>query len=269
MRPEATAWLAALALAGAASCTSAGEPPEPIRLRVLSYNIHHGEGTDGRLDLARIAAVVRAAHPDLVALQEVDVGTGRSGGVDQAGELGRLTGMQAFFGKAMPHDGGSYGEAILSRLAVLESWSVPLPASDGHEPRAAIAVRVRPDPGGPVLVFAGTHLDHTGDPADRIAQARVLLRVFAREETGPVLLAGDLNALPGADPMPALCAAFADAGRELALPTYPSAAPVRRIDYVLARPPAAWRVVSVEVTPEEVASDHRPLLVVLEWSGAE
>ena len=28
---------------------------EPLRLRVISYNIHHGEGVDRRLDLPRIA----------------------------------------------------------------------------------------------------------------------------------------------------------------------------------------------------------------------
>jgi len=257
----------ALALIAACSCTSASERPEPIRLRVLSYNIHHGEGTDGHFDLPRLAEVIRSARPDLVALQEVDVGTERSGGVDQARELGRLTGMQACFGEAMPYRGGSYGEAILTRLPTIESWVVPLPASAGYEPRAAIAVRARATPGGPELIFVGTHLDHTQDAANRVAQAGVLIRVFAHEEPGLVLLAGDLNAVPDADPMPALFAEFLDTDGERARPTYPSEAPERRIDYVLARPPGAWRVVSTEVLQAEVASDHRPLLVVLEWVG--
>ena len=57
--------------------------PGATRLRVLSYNIHHGEGLDGRIDLERIASVIRASEADLVALQEVDQSTERSGGVDQ------------------------------------------------------------------------------------------------------------------------------------------------------------------------------------------
>src|SRR5687768_15481548 len=78
--------------------------PPPLRLRVLTYNIHHGEGVDGRLDLERIARVITAEEPDLVALQEVDVKTRRTGGVDQAAELARLTGMHFAFGKAIDYE---------------------------------------------------------------------------------------------------------------------------------------------------------------------
>ena len=59
----------------------------PMRraVRVLTYNIHHGEGMDGKIDLERIAAVIKRLEPDVVALQEVDVKTTRSQGVDQVG----------------------------------------------------------------------------------------------------------------------------------------------------------------------------------------
>ena len=87
--------------------------PEPFRLRVLSYNIHHGQGTDGRFDLARLAEVIDRLEPDLVALQEVDHRTRRAKGVDQAAELGRLTGMHSWFGKAMDFSGGGYGDSPL------------------------------------------------------------------------------------------------------------------------------------------------------------
>src|SRR5262245_26822074 len=79
---------------------------DPQTLRVLSYNIHHGEGTDGKLDLARIAGVITAAKPDLVALQEVDRRATRTKGVDQTAELAKLTGLQAEFGKAIDLQGG-------------------------------------------------------------------------------------------------------------------------------------------------------------------
>ena len=52
-------------------------------VRVLTYNIRHGEGMDGVYDLGRIAEIIRGAHPDVVALQEVDRGTERSGRADQ------------------------------------------------------------------------------------------------------------------------------------------------------------------------------------------
>ena len=79
----------------AAAPGEAGRDGPARELRVLSYNIHHGRGTDGAIDLPRIARVIAATRPDLVALQEVDRGTGRANGVDQADALGELTGLAA------------------------------------------------------------------------------------------------------------------------------------------------------------------------------
>jgi endonuclease/exonuclease/phosphatase family metal-dependent hydrolase len=50
----------------------------------MTYNVHGCVGTDGRLDVGRIAAVIGQSRPDIVALQELDVGRERSGRVDQA-----------------------------------------------------------------------------------------------------------------------------------------------------------------------------------------
>src|SRR5687768_6315860 len=95
----------------ASAAIPADETPRVVR--VLTYNIHHGEGTDRRFDLERLAAVIKSVNPDLVGLQEVDEKTARSNGVDQAARLGELTGMHAIFGKAMDYQGGAYGLAIL------------------------------------------------------------------------------------------------------------------------------------------------------------
>src|ERR1700731_1570832 len=99
----------------------------PRTLRVLTSNIHHGEGTDGRFDLSRLARVMKSVQPDVIALQEVDQGTERSGGVDQLAELERLTNMHAEFGKAMDYSGGGYGVAVLSRWPLLRNGTDPLP----------------------------------------------------------------------------------------------------------------------------------------------
>lgn len=96
------AWLAFAVLF--AACATAPAPAPA--LRVVSYNIRHGAGMDGRVDLARTAAVLRALSPDLVALQEVDERVKRSGGVDQAQQLGEALGMQARFTSFMDYQGG-------------------------------------------------------------------------------------------------------------------------------------------------------------------
>ncbi|MDH3584393.1 MAG: endonuclease/exonuclease/phosphatase family protein [Phycisphaerae bacterium] len=263
-----TRYVLALVLVASTMVGGCQTPPPPRpHLRVLTYNIHHGQGTDGRFDLPRLAAVIRALQPDLVALQEVDRKTRRAGGVDQAAELGRLTGMHARFGKAMDYSGGGYGEAILSRFKVLEARTIPLPADRGFEPRAALAVRVQP-PGLPALWFAGTHLDHTADDRQRLMQVDALVKALVRELPEATILAGDLNADADSRPIGRLRAHFRDAADSRPQPTWPADQPRTRIDWVLLRPLGAWRVVEARVIEETVASDHRPLLVELEWVGA-
>src|SRR5690606_14987157 len=114
----AVAALLSISLGGCANMRGGGENAEPLRVRVMAYNIHHCLGIDGELDVERIAGVINAANPDLVTLQEVDNRTERSDRVDQAAELGRLTGMHARFGRAIDHQGGEYGQAILSRWPI-------------------------------------------------------------------------------------------------------------------------------------------------------
>lgn len=253
----------ALLLIGTVSAGAA----EPVRVRVLTYNIHHGEGTDGKLDLPRIAAVIRQQEPDLVALQEVDVGTRRAQGVDQAAELGRLTGMQAAFGKAMDYGGGQYGEALLSRWPLSDVQVHNLPCTAGREPRCAAAARVQLGGDGPAVVLAGTHLEHA-DAALRLCQSGKLAPALVAGNSLPAILAGDFNAEPASPPIQVLLRHWTDATADKPEATYPADIPTVKIDYVFFRPAERWRVVQTQVVDERIASDHRPLLVVLEWVWA-
>lgn len=233
-------------------------PGQRPALRVLSYNIHHGEGTDGRVDLPRIARVIRAADPDLVALQEVDDRTKRTGGVDQTAELARLTGLYGAFGKAIDYQGGGYGQAVLSRLPLAGGTVHTLPGEPDREQRIAFAVNVTAL--GRELTFATTHLHHQSDPLRR-RQAAKLNEVFAG--SGPTVLAGDLNADPDSEPLALLARHWSVVGGPNLL-TFPAGNPMKQIDYVLHRPAAGLRTAGAWVIDEPVASDHRPLLAVLE-----
>lgn len=261
-------WTTAIfALTGCAASTSATSQPGSI-WRVVSYNIHHGAGVDGKLDLARIAAVIKAQNPDLVALQEVDDRTRRTDGVDQTARIAALAGLPHYrFGKAMNHDGGGYGEAVLSRHPIIKTKNLILPASPEHEPRAALAVWI--DRGGEVVVFIGTHLDHTDDPTDRIAQVNTINEHWRDQTFYPQLLAGDLNAEPDDQPLQRLGGLWTDASAVTPAPTYPAGKPTVRIDYVLYRPADRWRVIESRVIDEQIASDHRPLLTVLELTATD
>lgn len=245
--------LAVLAVSGCQVGSS--RPPAPRTLRVLTYNIHHGEGTDERFDYERLAGVITKLDPDIVALQEVDRGTERASGVDQTRLLARLCRLHYAFGQAMPHQGGQYGEAILSRFPIERSFVHPLPYQLDREPRAALEAVMDIDGLGPIS-FVGTHLCHQSNEL-RTLQTQRLGQLFPAQKGQPVILAGDFNARPGSDPMNVLL----DAG------WIDTVAPRSVIDYVLVRKCDPWTVREVTILAEPIASDHDPVLVVLEWQG--
>lgn len=242
----------------------AARPDAAATLRVLSYNIHHGRGTDSAIDLPRLARVIRAADADLVALQEVDEKTTRSGGVDEAAELARLTGLRMVFGPQIDYLGGRYGQAILSRFPLGPATVHVLPAVGGdRERRIAVAAEVDHPRGR--LMFAGTHLHHRSEEC-RVAQARALVAAFAGAER--CILVGDFNAMPGSEPLAILDGAWQRVAAGDPPPTFPSGEPVRAIDHVFVRPAAAFGAVELRVLDEPVASDHRPVLAILPWRQA-
>jgi endonuclease/exonuclease/phosphatase family metal-dependent hydrolase len=230
----------------------------PDTIRVLAYNIHHGEGLDELLDLERIAALIRDVDPDLVALQEVDSVTGRTGGVDQAAELGRLTGLSAAFGSFMPYDGGAYGMAILSRWPVGEATNIRLP--DGEEPRTSLAITVEIPESGRSLLFVGIHFYRTAE--ERLAQAISLEEALGGTAI-PTILAGDFNSTPDSEVMTHLAGDWAILEKGDDRLTFSSYDPVREIDFVLIRPASRFDALGQDVLDEPVASDHRPVMVDL------
>lgn len=232
----------------------------PPRLRVMTYNIHHGRGADGVIDLPRIAAVINAARPHLVALQEVDIRTRRSGGTDQLAELAKLTNMHAHFGKGRDFEGGDYGQAVLSRWPIASAQVHALPPDNEADRRIALAVRIAGDGKRPDVHFISTHLHHADDN-HRFAQAKRLIELL--DDDPAVILTGDLNAIPGSATIDLLLEHFTDTTPDTAL-TFPAAQPTKKIDYVLLPRGSEWRVMRWKVIEESVASDHRPVVVELQ-----
>jgi len=225
-------------------------------LRVMTYNIHHGEGTDRKFDLERIAKLILAEKPDLVAIQEVDVKTKRASGLDQAAELARLTGMHGRFGKFMDFSGGEYGQMVLSRFPVKKVTNHPLP--NGTEPRAALAIEIELPDGTP-LTFVGNHL--SGSAKQRLAQANELVNLFTKY-FATTILAGDFNSEPD-DPVTKLLQRhWQNPDADKIVGTWPSSDPEVEIDYIFT--PKKSKTTRYEVIDEKVASDHRPLISVIE-----
>lgn len=237
----------------------------PFKFRVVSYNIHHGEGTDGKLDLPRIADILREARPNIVALQEVDRNTKRTNNVDQVAVLAKLLKMDGVFGGNIDLQGGHYGNAILTTYASISSANHRLPMLAGGEQRGVIEADITVPGLERPLKFLATHFDHRRDEQERIASSELLSRLIQDWGDQPALLAGDLNAVPESKTLKLLETDWARSNREI-LPTIPSDNPKRQIDYIMFRPQRGWRVVECRVLDGPVASDHRGILAVLEWA---
>lgn len=234
-------------------------------ITILCYNIHHANppSKPGLIDIEAIANVIRQQNPDLVALQEVDVNTSRSGtSLNQAEELGRLTGMTAYFGKAIDYGGGEYGVAILSKLPLTEikNRSLPSAAGTNGEPRTLLSATITL-PGNNQFIFASTHLDAQRNDANRQLQIKKILELV-KQETLPVIIAGDFNAVPESDVVKQMDNYFTRTCLTGCPFTIPVINPNKTIDYIAYAPENAFTVVAHEVINEQYASDHLPVKAI-------
>lgn len=254
-------------------------------IRVLQYNVHHGIGVDGRLDLARVADVVDRVDPDVAGLQEIRRYWGEeTAHQDQLEQLADLLDADAevVFGEAnsKPPDGEDrdhepqYGVVALSKYPIESVENRGLPNLESKHPRTHLSTHVDVD--GTEVTFDVAHF--SPEEADRREQAPAVLERTTDDDRNRVLV-GDLNARPGSEALRTLTRRFVDVAEALGAqrPTKPTPwvertkdgkalevhAPLRRVDHVLATP---------DVTPESIdvryslASDHCPVVADLTLS---
>jgi endonuclease/exonuclease/phosphatase family metal-dependent hydrolase len=242
--------------------------------RVMTYNVHGCVGVDGKLDVGRIAAVIGQARPDIVALQELDVGRARSGGIDQAHAIATRLGMSFHFNSALTVEEERYGDAILTAWPQRLVKSGPLPTPQPLrrlEPRGALWVRIE-TAAGPLQVV-NTHLGLV--PQEQKTQVASLLSdawLGHPQCRDPMILLGDLNATSRYAAYRALARRLQDVQRMAGggkrpgrvVRTFPSRLPVLRIDHVfVSRSIEATNVFAPDTALARVASDHLPLVVDL------
>jgi len=240
---------------------SPAQSAEPSELRLMTYNVHHCEGVDGKLDIERIATIIKNQNCDLVALQEIDRKTTRSQHVDQLEKLAKLTGMNPFFGKAIDYGGGEYGVGVLSKLPIVAHKAWSLPTAGKREQRVALELVVQPKD-REAFIFVCTHLDHSAGENDREKQTATLRKLFGG---GPrqAILAGDFNAPVTRPEMTIVLERWTDVDATKLTPTIPVSKPTLKIDYIFVQQGSPWMVLSAEVLNEPIASDHLPLVATL------
>jgi len=251
------------AIAPTAAATAA---PSETTVTVMSFNIHHGQGTDGVLDLERIARVIRASGADIAGLQEVDRNFAqRSNWTDQAAELAELFQWHAAYGANIDLDPPGprrpriqYGNAVLSRYPIARRENTHLFRSPGEEQRGLLHVEIDV-PDVPLQVYV-THLDAFSE-TDRVQQARQVVELVG--ENCPAVLLGDFNAHPQTPEIGILRATLTDTWTAAdgggSLTTRHADAPTARIDYIFTsqRVRTAWTRFS---TDDPAASDHLPVV---------
>jgi len=228
-------------------------------VRVMSYNVRNAMGMDNVVDYQRIADVILKTAPDVVALQELDSVTNRSKGVDVLAEIARLTAMHAVYGASISFDGGKYGIGMLSKERPVSWKRIPLPGRE--EARSLLIVEYND------YVLFNTHFSLNTN--DRLASIDIINKA-ANEFDKPVVLAGDINAVPDSPELEAFRNSWiilSDSRRQ----TYPSNAPNVTIDYIMGYTPNdfTYSVWLTRVLDEPVASDHLPLFADIRLKTAK
>ena len=222
-------------------------------LKLMSYNIKNANGMDNVCNFQRIANVINNASPDVVAIQEVDSMTNRSGQKYVLGEIADRTQMHVYFAPAIDYDGGKYGIGLLTKQVPLRLQTLPLP---GREEARTLILAEFTD-----YIYCCTHMSLTEE--DRMKSLE-LVKAFTSSSTKPLFLAGDMNAEPESGFIKELQKDF----QILSNPkqhTFPAPDPKETIDYIatLKQNAKGFAVISAKVINEPMASDHRPILVEL------
>lgn len=220
------------------------------QVKVMTYNVRHCAGMDLKVDYDRTAAVIAKQQPDVVALQELDSMTGRSGQRYQLGELASRTHYYPIFGSAIDYDGGKYGVGILTREQPLSTNHIPLP---GEEPRVLLVVELND------YVLACTHLDL--EESERLASVPIIIKE-ARRWQKPFILAGDWNDTFGSLLMQEMTRYFTILSGNA--PNFPADKPQECIDYIASFKTHPGSELESRVINEPVASDHQPLVSVFD-----
>jgi endonuclease/exonuclease/phosphatase family metal-dependent hydrolase len=241
----------------------ASEPPsaEQAKLRFVTYNILAGDrGLKGIVD------TLSTANADVIALQEVDKLTKRSGKADQPAKLAKALGMNVFYAPHFPYQGGEFGVALLSKHPIVKARRVKVKGSRLSELDAVVRT-----PQGDVHVIV-VHFTVTvpfrdkkeTDACDaaRLTEAKAAY-ALATATDGPVVVMGDMNDDSGSAPYEVFAKSLQDScqvkGGGFAK-TWNSAFPITRIDYLWAS--KHFTVVSCG-TQGSQASDHLPVVAEL------
>ena len=234
-----------------------------MKVKVMSYNIQHGEGLDQVLSLSRIAKNILDSGVGVVGIQEIDKFYGeRSNYEDQAKQLSELLGFNYTFGANLDlpsindiEVNRQYGTAIFSKFPILDYENIFLPSFEGEQ-RGIL--RAKLDVNGTHINIYNTHL--ALEKESRLEQVKAIIKLISRDE-GPHLLLGDFNTESKSEELQLLKERLnlKDVFQGITnANTYSSEEPTSRIDYIFASSQVQHSDPNVI---QANGSDHLPIII--------
>ena len=243
-----------------------GFAQELQKLTVITYNIHHGQGIDNKIDISRIANIIKLNSVDLAAFQEVDRGVERTSRIDIMKILQDSTGMFAAFGKNIDFQGGDYGNGILSKFPIVKDTNLHYKMMKEDEQRGLLQTVINLN--GQKIVFMDTHPGFRNENDEKLMNVEEIINTVKEYKNLPVVICGDFNDLPESKMHEKMKDYFIDVWEYLYKDegfTFPSDKPDRRIDYIYISKSALEKIkpVSIKVL-QSIASDHLPVIAEFE-----
>ena len=252
--------LAATLLAAFTGLPLSAQTPtqEKNQIKLMTYNVRHGNGLDNVIDCERIANIIRKSGAQFVGVQELDSVTQRSNQRDILKELALESRLYPTFGKAIDFGGGGYGIGILSAEKPLEVHRIPLPGRE--EARLLLVAEFSR------FVLANVHLSLT--PEDAEASLPIILKEAQRWDK-PFFLVGDWNTHPDGKFVKELSKSFKIISKTKQ-GTYPAPKPTECIDYIALYQADKQPIVNLasKVVEDTIASDHRPVINTVQFKIA-
>ncbi|HBF37801.1 MAG TPA: hypothetical protein DDW50_10810 [Firmicutes bacterium] len=246
----------------AAPAQTEGSQSNLLALRVMTFNVHSAINWYGKFDVEGLAQFIKEADPDIVGLQEVDLGwSGATNFEDIPAELGERLHMFYAFSASRERNNGFFGNLILSKYPIVQQWTKVMPGR--LEPRSFNFVQLFIE--GRRINFLTTHLGLS--VSDRLKQAASIID-FMNLVSGPLIITGDFN---GGDHDPAVAEIKKNLADLQSMSEFKESGtfrskdgriyPTLKMDYILATP--EFNLSSLKVVDDTYTSDHVPLIANL------
>lgn len=231
-----------------------------VKFTVCTYNVKSFEGADNAPKFFDMPPFIEALKPlnlDIIVLNELEILTSRTGPKDLGAVLGNGLGMYTAFGRAYDKDDGLYGNGILSRFPILNTFGrqIVKPA-DSSDQRGVLFADIL-HTSGQIFRIVALHLDHRAGRKEQIQD--ILSDTHITNSPYPIILMGDFNIwyYPFEVPMTNF--------KLLSDPHKPTFEGMSTLDYIFAAPANQWTVHSSSVKYDIKHSDHSPVVCEIEW----